>query len=67
MLRQFIRRVSTTPNRAGGIFVHRDTELSNTEIPFEWTPENLQRIETIKNQYPIGMNYNFSFMLQDFI
>ena len=56
MLRQIANRVTRVaqPVRQAGIFVHRDTELSNEDIPFEWTPENLKRIETIKNQYPIG-------------
>ena len=56
MLRQIANRATrvTQPVRQAGIFVHRDTELSNEDIPFEWTPENLKRIETIKNQYPIG-------------
>ena len=54
MLRQITSRVARVPLRQAGIFVHRDSELSNEDIPFEWTPENLKRIETIKNQYPIG-------------
>ena len=55
MLRQIARVTRVAQQvRQAGIFVHRDTELSNEDIPFEWTPENLKRIETIKNQYPIG-------------
>ena len=54
MLRQLSRRLALTPKQAGGVFVHRDTELSNTDIPFEWTQENLMMIQTIKNQYPLG-------------
>ena len=42
------------PSRSAGIFVHRDTAESNEDIPFEWTEENLKRIQAIKNQYPIG-------------
>ena len=62
MLRQIATRaVRVTPVRQAGIFVHRDTDLSNEDIPFEWTPENLKRIETIKNQYPIG-KYLFIFV-----
>ena len=63
MLRQIATRATTrvTPIRQAGIFVHRDTDLSNEDIPFEWTPENLKRIETIKNQYPIG-KYLFIFV-----
>ena len=66
MLRQIATRAATrvTPIRQAGIFVHRDTDLSNEDIPFEWTPENLKRIETIKNQYPIG-KYLFIFLYQN--
>merc|ERR1712227_56376 len=63
MLRQIATRaVRVTPVRQAGIFVHRDTDLSNEDIPFEWTPENLKRIETIKNQYPIGHENNAAIM-----
>ena len=67
MLRQIANRATrvVTHLRQAGIFVHRDTELSNEDIPFEWTPENLKRIETIKNQYPIGkylLTFNRNFV-----
>ena len=67
MLRQIANRATrvVTQLRQAGIFVHRDTELSNEDIPFEWTPENLKRIETIKNQYPIGkylLTFNRNFV-----
>ncbi|XP_030629684.1 NADH dehydrogenase [ubiquinone] flavoprotein 2, mitochondrial isoform X2 [Chanos chanos] len=39
---------------AGGIFVHRDTPDNNPDTPFEFTPENLTRIEAIINNYPEG-------------
>ena len=58
MLRQLVSRVAIRPPvRQAGIFVHRDTELSNEDVPFEWTQENLVRIEAIKNQYPVGTYY----------
>ncbi|XP_015918323.2 probable NADH dehydrogenase [ubiquinone] flavoprotein 2, mitochondrial [Parasteatoda tepidariorum] len=36
------------------LFVHRDTDKNNPEIPFEFTPENLKRAESIINIYPEG-------------
>jgi len=59
MIRRLVSRVQfpSTSSRRAGIFVHRDTKESNTEIPFEWTEENLVRIQAIKNQYPYGNNY----------
>ncbi|XP_028832929.1 NADH dehydrogenase [ubiquinone] flavoprotein 2, mitochondrial [Denticeps clupeoides] len=39
---------------AGGIFVHRDTPDNNPDTPFEFTPENLKRVEAIINNYPVG-------------
>ena len=61
MIRRLVSRVQfpSTSTRRAGIFVHRDTKESNTEIPFEWTEENLVRIQAIKNQYPYG-NYYFT-------
>lgn len=38
--------------RADKLFVHRDTAQNNDETPFEWTPENLKRVESIKAQFP---------------
>ncbi|KAG0683904.1 ndufv2NADH dehydrogenase flavoprotein subunit 2 [Pichia californica] len=34
------------------IAVHRDTKENNTEIPFEYTPENQKRAEVIIKKYP---------------
>ena len=65
MLRQALKRTLLAPStsrRGAGIFVHRDTAQSNEEIPFEWTPENLKRIQAIKNQYPIGHENNAAIM-----
>ncbi|XP_072524578.1 NADH dehydrogenase [ubiquinone] flavoprotein 2, mitochondrial [Salminus brasiliensis] len=39
---------------AGGVFVHRDTADNNPDIPFEFTPENLKRVEAIISNYPTG-------------
>ena len=60
-----LRRVCQTairpviPRRSAGVFVHRDTDQTNAEIPFEWTEENLVRIQAIKNQYPLGLTDYF--------
>merc|ERR1711868_146013 len=50
------------PRRSAGVFVHRDTDQTNAEIPFEWTEENLVRIQAIKNQYPLGHENNAAIM-----
>ena len=47
----------TTPRVQGGghnLFVHRHTADNNPDTPFEFTPENLKRIETIVAIYPEG-------------
>merc|ERR1712242_360593 len=65
MLRNIARavpRLQVQQTRSAGVFVHRDTTESNEEIPFEWTEENLKRIQAIKNQYPIGHENNASIM-----
>lgn len=36
------------------LFVHRDSADNNPNTPFEFTSENLKRIETIKENYPKG-------------
>lgn len=36
------------------LFVHRDTPDNNPNTPFEFTPENLKRVETIVANYPEG-------------
>ena len=60
-----LRRVCQTairpviPRRSAGVFVHRDTDQTNAEIPFEWTEENLVRIQAIKNQSPLGLTDYF--------
>ncbi|XP_060745221.1 NADH dehydrogenase [ubiquinone] flavoprotein 2, mitochondrial-like [Tachysurus vachellii] len=39
---------------AGGIFLHRDTPENNPDTPFEFTSENLKRVEAIIKNYPEG-------------
>ncbi|XP_017577956.1 NADH dehydrogenase [ubiquinone] flavoprotein 2, mitochondrial [Pygocentrus nattereri] len=39
---------------AGGIFLHRDTADNNPDTPFEFTLENMKRVEAIINNYPKG-------------
>ncbi|GIY52156.1 NADH dehydrogenase flavoprotein 2, mitochondrial [Caerostris darwini] len=36
------------------LFVHRDTDQNNPDIPFEFSPENLKRAESIISIYPEG-------------
>ncbi|KAF7692526.1 NADH dehydrogenase [ubiquinone] flavoprotein 2, mitochondrial [Silurus meridionalis] len=45
---------SAVRSGAGGLFVHRDTSENNPNTPFEFTPENLKRIEAIIKNYPEG-------------
>ena len=40
--------------RSDKLFVHRDSPENNSNTPFEFTEENLKRIETIKANYPKG-------------
>lgn len=36
------------------LFVHRDTSENNADIPFQFTPENIERANAIMNIYPEG-------------
>jgi len=45
---------TSKPVASDKLFVHRDTEENNADIPFEFTEENLKRIEAIKSNYPEG-------------
>ncbi|KRZ03755.1 Cullin-4B, partial [Trichinella zimbabwensis] len=36
------------------LFVHRDTPDNNADVPFEFSEENMKRIEAIKAIYPVG-------------
>ncbi|XP_035271883.1 NADH dehydrogenase [ubiquinone] flavoprotein 2, mitochondrial isoform X1 [Anguilla anguilla] len=52
-----IRSLHQSAVRSGGggaLFVHRDTTDNNPDTPFEFTPENLERIEAIIKNYPEG-------------
>lgn len=49
-----VRLFHNTPAAHGGIFVHRNTEENNDETPFEFTPENKERVEAILANYPDG-------------
>ncbi|XP_031560526.1 NADH dehydrogenase [ubiquinone] flavoprotein 2, mitochondrial-like [Actinia tenebrosa] len=40
--------------RSDQLFVHRDSDKNNPDIPFEFTPENLKRAKSIINNYPVG-------------
>ncbi|KAM7541463.1 hypothetical protein Aperf_G00000045385 [Anoplocephala perfoliata] len=43
------------------LFWHRDSAINNPNIPFEFTPENLKRLEELKTHYPDG--YHASLIL----
>lgn len=47
---------TTTMKLGGGDheFIHRDTPENNPDIPFDFTPENYKRIESILTLYPEG-------------
>jgi len=49
-----VRSVHSTNAALGGIFVHRDTAENNADTPFEFTPENVTRVEAILANYPEG-------------
>lgn len=44
----------TASNRGGGsqLFVHRDTDWNNPDVPFEFSAKSLRRIEAILSNYP---------------
>jgi len=49
--------IHTTSVKLGGgdhEFVHRNTPENNPEIPFDFTPENLKRVDGILSLYPDG-------------
>lgn len=45
---------STRKGGDGQLFVHRDSPDNNPDTPFEFTPENLKRIDAIVANYPEG-------------
>jgi len=49
------RMIHATPAvRSDNLFVHRDTPENNPDTPFEFTPENMKRVEAILGNYPEG-------------
>merc|ERR1711912_163472 len=55
--------LSTSTQLKGGVLVsHEEHPLNNDSTPFEFTPENLVRIEAIKAQYPHGHAESASIM-----
>ncbi|KAI8504710.1 PREDICTED: NADH dehydrogenase [ubiquinone] flavoprotein 2, mitochondrial-like [Branchiostoma belcheri] len=38
----------------GQLFVHRDSPENNPDTPFEFTEENMKRVQLIINNYPVG-------------
>jgi len=51
---QQLRNFYKSPSSYGGIFIHSDTDENNEDTPFEFTPENKERIEAILSNYPEG-------------
>lgn len=54
---QKCRSISLTATARGGdgkLFVHRDTAENNPDVEFEFTAENLKRIDGIVANYPTG-------------
>lgn len=48
-----LKRVGLLPKRNYSIIsVHRDSDINNPNIPFEFTPENMQRAEEVIAKYP---------------
>ena len=52
----FSRAISTSPYRFASDkeFVHRDTKKNNSDVKFDFTPENYKRVESIIAMYPEG-------------
>jgi len=50
--RRMVHTTSTTCS--DNLFVHRDTPENNPDTPFEFTPENMKRVEAILGNYPDG-------------
>lgn len=51
---RYLHNTSLRSGAGGALFVHRDTSDNNPETPFDFTPENYQRIEAIVGDYPEG-------------
>lgn len=55
ILKPSIRMItSSSVCKSDKLFIHRDTEENNPNIPFEFTAENLKRAESIISIYPEG-------------
>jgi NADH dehydrogenase (ubiquinone) flavoprotein 2 len=52
----FNRAIATSPCRFASDkeFVHRDTKKNNSDVKFDFTPENYKRVESIIAMYPEG-------------
>ena len=50
--RRLLRSTASCKGGGNQLFVHRDTEENNPDVPFEFSPENLKRIEAIVSNYP---------------
>ncbi|KAK1927625.1 NADH-ubiquinone oxidoreductase 24 kDa subunit mitochondrial precursor [Papiliotrema laurentii] len=44
--------VSSSSRRSDSLFVHRDTDYNNPNIPFEFNEENMKRAKEIISRYP---------------
>jgi len=55
------------PRLSDKLFVHRDTDFNNPNTPFEFTPENVKRAETIIGNYPVGHEAAASIPLLDLV
>lgn len=49
---RFLRSSARCSGGGSQLFVHRDTDWNNPDVPFEFTPESLKRIEAIISNYP---------------
>ncbi|WOO83870.1 NADH-ubiquinone oxidoreductase subunit, mitochondrial [Vanrija pseudolonga] len=44
---------SSSAVRSDNLMVHRDSAHNNASIPFEFTPENMKKVETVIARYPV--------------
>ncbi len=52
--RSYVHSTVCTRSAEGQLFVHRDTPENNPDTPFQFTSENLRRIDAIAANYPQG-------------
>ena len=50
--RRFLRCTASKGGGGNQLFVHRDTDWNNPDVPFEFSAESLKRIEVIVSNYP---------------